>query len=264
MSQTREIRRLLRYVRPYAAWLLLGVVLMGLVGLAEGLTALMIRPVVDRVLDPGEPGTPIPLVTLPGIEKTIYLDSFFPESVRHVWAVVAIALLAIFLVKALAEFAGNVAIQYVGHSAVTDLRNQVYSRLIRQPIGFFQHHPTGRLMSAAISDVERVRAALSEWLADFFRQVFTLVFLLAVLLVINWKMTLVSLFILPLVVVPVSRIGKRIRQSVQSSQARLAELSQILQETISGNRVVKAFGMENFEVEKFGATARRLLRENLE
>ena len=263
MSQREEIARLLRYVRPYTGWLVLGVVLMAVVGLAEGMTALMIRPVVDRVLDPNVPGAPLPLVTIPYFEYTIYLDSFFPENLRNVWAVVAIALFVIFLVKALAEFTGNVAIQFVGHSAVTDLRNQIYSKLIRQPIGFFQHHPTGRLMSAAISDIERVRAAMSEWLVDFFRQLFTLVTLLAVLLVINWKMTLISLLLVPLVIVPVGRIGRRIRQAVQASQAKLGELSQILQETISGNRVVKAFGMEDFEAEKFRRTSHRLLRENM-
>jgi subfamily B ATP-binding cassette protein MsbA len=263
LKRTGELNRLLSYVRPYVAGLLLGVVLMGIVGLAEGVTALMIIPVVDRVLQPGAPDSQLPLVKLPFLHQTIYLNQFFPPTIRHVWAVVSISLLVLFLAKALAEFFGNVLIQYVGLSAVTDLRNHVYGKLIQQPIGFFQHHPTGRLMSAAISDVERVRSALSEWLVDFFRQSFTLVFVIIVLLTIDWRLTLGSLVLIPLVIVPVGRLGRRIRHAVQASQAKLAELSQILQETISGNRLVKAFGMERFEINKFRTTARRLMRENM-
>jgi len=258
-----ELRRLLGYVRPYAGRLLLAIGLMGVVGLAEGLTALMFRPIFDFLLEPQQPAGQLPLFRLPFSDRTLYLNSFFPESIQHVWAVIAISILVIFLVKAVAEFFGNTMIQYVGHAAVTDLRNEVYRKILRQPIGFFQHNPTGKVMSAAISDVERVRSALSEWLADFFRQSFTLIFLLLVLLRLDWRLTIGSMILLPLVIFPVSKIGRRIRQAVQSSQSKLAELSQILQETVSGNRVVKAFGMEDFETEKFRATARRLLRENM-
>lgn len=263
MEPRAEIARLLRYVRPYSARLLFAVLLMGLVGLAEALTALMIKPVVDRVLDPQAADSALALLRIPFTGHTLYLNAFFPASIHHVWAVFSISLLVIFVGKALSEFFGNTLIQYVGHAAVTDLRNHCYGKLLRQPIGFFQHHPTGRLMSAVISDVERVRGALSEWLADFFRQSFTLFFLLAVMLLKDWRLTLGSLLIVPLVVVPVTRLGRRIRHSSQKSQSNLAELSQILQETVSGNRVVKAFGMEEFEVSKFRASARRLLRENM-
>ena len=172
-----ELKRLLGYVRPYRWRLMVAVVLMGLVGLAEGLTALMFRPIFDYLLEPRLPASSLPLFKMPFTGETVYLNSFFPASIQHVWAVIAISILVIYAVKALAEFFGNTLIQYAGHAAVTDLRNEVYGKLIRQPIGFFQHHPTGRLMSAVISDVERVRSALSEWLADFFRQSFTLVFL---------------------------------------------------------------------------------------
>jgi subfamily B ATP-binding cassette protein MsbA len=89
------------------------------------------------------------------------------------------------------------------------------------------------------------------------------VVLLGVLLITNWKMALASILLPPMVVWPVGRLGKKIRRSVENSQSRLADLSQILQETVSGNRVVKAFGMEAFEIGKFRETARRLLRENM-
>lgn len=237
--------------------------LLGLVAVAEGLTALMITPALDRVLNPSVTDSRLPLLKLPWGGPTFYLDSFFPPDIRHVWTVFAISLFVLFLGKAVAEFFGNTLVQFVGHAAVTDLRNDVYGKLIRQPIGFFQHHPAGRLMSAVINDIERIRSALSEWLSDFFRQALTLLALLLVLLLTNWKMALGSAILLPLVIWPVGKLGRRIRSAVESSQSRLAELTQILQETVSGNRVVKAFGMEDFETHKFGATARRLLRENM-
>lgn len=262
-NQTSEMRRLLGYVRPYTARLTTAVGLMAIVGLAEAVTALMIIPLMDRVLNPYGGGAGVPLVKMPVTGQMIYLNDFFPAGIQHVWTVFAISLFVLFLVKGLAEFFGSTTIQYVGHAAVTDLRNQVYGRLIHLPVGFFQEHATGRLMSAVISDIERVRAALSEWLADFFRQSFMLVGLIFVLVYLDWRLALGSLVILPLVVLPVGRLGKRIRTAVTSSQSRLADLSQILQETISGNRVVKAFGMERFETEKFSRTAQRLLRENM-
>lgn len=258
-----EFGRLLGYVRPYRGRLAAAVVLLALVGLAEGVIALMITPAVDRVLNPGAADSSLPLVKLPFGGPTLYLNAFFPHRIRYVWTVFAISLVVVFIGKAIAEFLGIMLVQYVGQAAVMDLRNQVYGKLIRQPIGFFQHHPTGKVMSAVISDVERVRGALSEWLSDFFRQVFTLVFLSLVLLLTNWRMTLGSMLVVPLVIWPVRKLGQRIRGSVEKSQSRLGELSQILQETLSGNRVVKAFGMENFEIQKFRGTARRLMRENL-
>jgi subfamily B ATP-binding cassette protein MsbA len=257
------VRRLLAFVRPYSARLAAAVGLMGIVGLAEALTALMIIPLMDRVLNPFGGGAGVPLVKNPFTGEMILLNDFFPAGIQHVWTVFAISLFVLFLGKGLAEFFGSTNIQYVGHAAVTDLRNQVYARLLHLPVGFFQEHATGRLMSAVISDIERVRAALSEWLADFFRQSFMLVSLIAVLLYLDWRLALGSLVLLPLVVLPVGRLGRRIRAAVANSQSRLADLSQILQETISGNRVVKAFGMERFETQKFGQTARRLLRENM-
>jgi ATP-binding cassette, subfamily B, bacterial MsbA len=258
-----QLKRLLSYVWPYRVRMSLGVVLLAFVALAEGLILLMIAPIFDRVLNPSAPDSNLPLFTMPVTGHTIYLNQFFPASIHNVWPIVSISLLVVFFAKALAEFAGSFLIQAIGHSAITDLRNQLYAKLIRQPIGFFQRQPAGRLTSAVINDVERARPALSEYLADVFRQSFSLLVFLAVLLGIDWKMALASIVFLPLVVWPVGKLGRKIRRSVASSQDRLGDLSQILQETVGGNRVVKAFGMEGFEIAKFRESARRLLRETL-
>jgi subfamily B ATP-binding cassette protein MsbA len=263
LNQPGHLSPLLRFVRPYFGRLSLAVVLMAVVGLAEGLVPLMIPIAVDFVLNPHTSREQLPLLTIPWMHRTIYLNSFLPSSIHYVWTVFAISVWMVYLGKAIAEFFGASLIQYVGHASVTDLRNEVYGKLIRQPLGFFQHNPTGRLMSVVVNDIERIRGALSEWLADAFRQIFTLFFMVLVLFYFDRTLAFASLILLPLVVWPVAKLGRRIRHSVQGSQSRLAELSHILQETISGNRVVKAFGMEGFETGKFAATARRLLRENM-
>ncbi|MGH2361922.1 MAG: ABC transporter transmembrane domain-containing protein, partial [bacterium] len=258
-----QLRRLLSYIRPYSFRMGAGVVLLAVVALAEGVVALMIAPMIDRVLTPSVSDSSLPLVTLPFGGPTIYLNHFFPASIHNVWTVLSISLLFVFVVKAISEFAGNMMVQSVGHLAVTDLRNHVYGRIIRQPIGFFQLQPAGRLISAVINDVERARLALSEYLADVFRQGFGLAVFLTVLLLIDWKMAVGSALFLPMILWPVGKLGRRIRRWVESSQARLGELSQILQETVGGNRVVKAFGMEGFETRRFQEAARRLMRETM-
>jgi len=240
----------------------MGVTLVAFVALAEGLVALMIKLAIDFVLDPSINVSSLPLLKLPG-GRQIFLNEFFPPSIHNVWTIFAISLVVLFFGKAVAEYLGATQIQYVGQAAVTDLRNQVYSRLIRQPIGFFQHHPTGRVISTVINDVERARLALSDYLADIFQKGFTFLVFVAVMFYLNWKMAIGAAVLLPLVVLPVNKFGKKIRRTSENSQTRLADLSQILQETVSGNRVVKAFGMEEFEIGKFRIAARRLLRENM-
>jgi subfamily B ATP-binding cassette protein MsbA len=263
LKQRGEFGRLLQYIKPYKMRLVAGIVCLSVVGLAEGLIALMITPIFDRVLNPRAPDNKLFLLQNPFTHTGIYLNSFLPRQIHSVGTLFAIAILLVFVGKGIAEYFGNTLVQYAGIAGVTDFRNQVYAKVLRQPIGFFQHHPTGRVLSTIINDVERVRNTLSEYLAGGFRYSFTLLFLLVVLLATSWKMTLGSVVLLPLVVWPVRTLGKRIRRSSEGIQSGIGALSQIVEETVSGNRVVKAFGMEDFEVEKFRESSRRLLRENM-
>lgn len=132
-----QLKRLLGYVRPYAFRLVIGVILVAVVALAEGLTALMIKPAVDYVLDPSVVGSSLPLGKVPFTEHVVYLNTFLPSGFHNVKTIFALTFLMIFGVKAIAEYLGTTQIQYVGHAAVTNLRNAVYAKLIRQPIGFF-------------------------------------------------------------------------------------------------------------------------------
>ncbi|HKQ87611.1 MAG TPA: ABC transporter ATP-binding protein [Candidatus Acidoferrales bacterium] len=263
LSEREEIRRLLGYLKPYAPQLVLGILLMLLMGALEGIVALAIKPAVDVVLNPSTPAQTLPLFTIPYTNFTLDLRSFVPESIHNVFNVFAVALLTIFVVKGVAEYAGSLLIQHAGLSSITDLRNRVYAKVVQQPVGFFQENAVGRVMSAVISDIEQMRPAFSDWFAELFRQSFSLVAFVLALLVIDWRMAVGCAALVPLVVFPAGKFGRKIRKSSQKSRTHVAGLSQIVQETISGNRVVKAFGMEKFEIQKFREEAKRLLRENM-
>ena len=259
----REFGRLLRYSRRYIPHLLASVVLMACVGAAQGLTVLLIRPLFDRVLNPQSAEAPVALFTVPLWKHTIYLESFMPANVRNVWTMVALAILVVYAVKGLCDYFGNYLVNYVGLSAVTDLRQEVFDRVVHQDAHFFEANSTARVMSSIMNDLEKIQVATSQILADWLRQSFTAMFLLVVILQTDWRLALVSLTVLPFVLVPTVRLGKKIRRTTRGAQDDTAELNQVLQETLTGHQVVKSFGAEDVQSNRFRDRALRLRRSNL-
>ena len=259
----KELRRLLLYVRPYLAPLFLSVILLALVGAAQGFTAILVGPVFDRVLKPDSPDAPVPLFTIPLFRHAVYLQDFLPASIHNVWTMVAVAILATFLIKGLSDYFGNFFINYVGFSAVTDLRQTVFDHVLRQDAHFFESNSTGRVMSSIMNDIEKIQVATSHMLADWMRQTFTVLFLLCVVIQKDWRLALVSLTLLPFVLIPTQRIGRRIRRITRLAQDEAANLNQILQETISGHQVVRSFGAEDVESNRFALAAARFKSGNL-
>ncbi len=255
--------RLLGYVRRYVPALIASVLLMAAVGGLHAMIALLIQPIFDRVLEPASPEAPVRLFTLPISGRDVHLDELVPGWIHNVWTMIAFAILAVFLLRGLCGYAGNYLVNYVGVSAVTDLRQQVFDKVLRLAADFFESHSTGRLMSAIMNDIEKIQVAMSHILADLLRQCFIVAGLLYVLLDKDWKLALVSLTLLPFVLVPTARIGQRIRRTTRRAQDQMAELNQILQEAISGHQVVKSFGAEEYESRRFREAARRLKASNL-
>ena len=258
-----QVQRLLAFLKPYSFRFVAAFLLMALVGACEALTAFLIKPAFDRVLAPGADAGKIVLFQWPFGGPPIYLQTFFPSWIHNAWTIVAISIVSVTLIKGVAEFLATYFINFIGHSVVRDLRNLLYSKIIQQSMAFFTRTSTGRLMSAVTSDIERIQFAVSQTAADFLKQSFTLIGLLGVLFYVDWKLALGSLILVPLVVLPSRNFGRYIRISSRSSQDKMAELNNVLQETFSGIRIVKAFGMERLEVEKFKAATRRLLRVSL-
>lgn len=258
-----ELRRLLTYARPYAVYLFGAVFLMVIVGAAQALTARLIVPIIDRVLNPQTADAPVRLFTIPGWNYEIFLDSFMPPDVHNVWTMVAIAILTVFFVKGVCDYCANYLVNYVGLSAVTDLRQDVFDRVVHQDAHFFEANSTARVMSSIMNDLEKIQVALSHILADLLRQSFTGIFLLAVVVQTDWRLAMFSLTVLPFVLVPTARLGKRLRRTTRGAQDNAADLNQALQETLSGHQVVKSFGAEEVESNRFRERAERLRAANL-
>ncbi len=257
-------RRLTGLIRPYTPTFAIAIILMAVVGACEALWALLIKPVFDSVFQRAHANGPIVLINLHRLHgPTITLQDFMPRSVHDPWMMVAIAIVGVTFIKGLSSYFATYSINYVGQSVVRDLRNRLYTRIIRQSMAFFLEKPTGNLISTVTSDIERVQDAVSHVAANFLKQTFTLIGLLGVIFYIDWRLALISLILVPLVIFPSAKIGRYIRISSRKSQDKMAELTHILQETFSGIHVVKAFGMEQFEGEKFMAATRRLLRVNM-
>ena len=254
----KDVLRLLRYVRPYSAALIASVILMAGVGIAQGLTVLLIQPIFSRVLQPATPDKLVALYTIPVLNHTIYLQDIFPASIHNIFTMVALGIMGAFLLKGLCDYAGNYLINYTGLSAVTDLRQASFDRVLHQDVNFFESNATGRVMSSIMNDIDKIQTAVSTMLADFLRQAFTVIALLLVVVQKDWKLALFSLTVLPFVLYPTRRLGRRIRRTSRRAQDDTAELNQILQETISGQHVVKSFGAEDIESNRFRAAARRL------
>jgi subfamily B ATP-binding cassette protein MsbA len=259
----KELGRLLQYSRRYTGHLLLSVFLMACVGAAQGLTVLLIGPIFDRVLNPSSADAPVFLFTIPGWNHRVYLDNFMPMAIHNVWTMVAVGILAVFAIRGLCDYLGNYLVNYVGLSAVTDLRQDVFDRVVHQDAHFFESNSTARVMSSIMNDLEKIQVAMSHILADLLRQSFTLLFLAAAVMRTDWKLATGSLTLLPLVLIPTLRLGRRIRRTTRSAQDDTAELNQVLQETLSGHQVVKSFGAEEIESNRFRDRAERLRNSNL-
>jgi ATP-binding cassette, subfamily B, bacterial MsbA len=259
----RQMTRLMRYLRPYWLQLASSVLLMAGVGIFDAFRLLLIRPIFDGVLKPGAPGRDLALFTIPHTRHTVLLQQFVPSRFQNAWTMVAFALVASTVLKGACDYAGSYLVNYAGFGLITDLRGQLYNSILRRSVAFFHRHSTGTLLSTIVNDVERVQFAMSAVLAEFLQQFFIFVFTALVVISLGRKNSWILLIFVPFIVVSGQRIGRRVRQTTRRGQDKLADIHNILHESITGNRIVKAFGMERWESVRFGAASQRLFRANL-
>jgi subfamily B ATP-binding cassette protein MsbA len=257
----REAIRLARYARRYWFLLVISVLLMAVMGAMTAARTLLIKPVLGRVLHPGLDAKPEPIFSVLG--HPFYLEQFFPAFIHNIFTIVAISILVVFFIRGICDYLGDYLTSFVGFSAVTDLRNQVFEKLLSHGAEFFESTSTGRLMSSVMNDIDKIQTACSDMLADLLRQTFTMLGLLIVIFGTDWRLALFALALFPFVLIPTSRLGRRIRRTSRRTQDATGELNQVLQESIAGHQVVKAFGAENYELRRFRKAAERLFRMNM-
>jgi ATP-binding cassette, subfamily B, bacterial MsbA len=259
----RPVIRLIRYVLPFLTQLLPGVFLLAAVGFLEAFRLVLLKPVLDRVLNPSSGSDNIILFTIPQTGHPIYLQRFVPTHFHNAWTIVAYALVASTVLKGCFDYLGTYLVNHAGFGMITNLRNDLYNSVLRRSAAFFQKHTTGTLISTIINDIERVQFAMSSILAEFLQQFFTFLFTAGLVIVLGRQLAWVLLIFVPIIIFSAVRIGRRVRSTTRTGQDQLADVQNILHETITGNRIVKAFGMESWEVARFRNAAQRLFRANL-
>jgi len=259
----RQLMRLLRFLVPYWWQFIPSVLLLAAVGFLDAFRVLLVGPILDRVLNPSSGSDNILLFTIPYTDHTIYLQRFVPSHFHNAWTVVAFAFVASTILKGIFDYAGTYLVNYAGYGLITDLRNSLYNSILRRSAAFFQKHTTGTLVSTIVSDIERVQFAMSSILAEFLQQFFTFVFTAGVVIVLGKKLSWLLLLFVPFIIFSATKIGRRVRHTTRRGQDKLADIQNILHETITGNRIVKAFSMETWEFARFRKAAHRLFRANL-
>ncbi|MEQ1679960.1 MAG: lipid A export permease/ATP-binding protein MsbA [Nitrospira sp.] len=236
MSGLERFKRLMRYVRPYRARFLGGFACSGMVAILTGVYAWLARPV---------------------------LDGIFIEKNEQLLMVLPLAILAVAAVKALFSYGVGYLMAYVGNRVVADIRQELFQQLMRMPIGFHDSNTSGRLVSRIVNDVGLMANAASSVVKDMFQNVLTFLAMVGVILYQDWKLAGISLIVIPLAGLTMVRVGKRLKKLAASGQAQMGDMSSTLQETFAGIRVVKAFGREDAEAERFQARNQAFLATTL-
>ncbi len=199
----------------------------------------------------------LPLISKPAI------DEIFMNKDMEALKWIPFAVIGIFLLRGICDYGRAVLMGSIGLNIVKNLRNKLYEQIQKQSLSFFADHPTGLLMSRITNDVQSVQAATSEAITSLIKDSFLLIGLVGVIFYTDWRMALIAMVVFPLTIYPLSKFGKKVRKVTKSTQMTMGTLSSLLQETISGTRIVKAFCMEKYENERFAAENKRLLKYNM-
>jgi subfamily B ATP-binding cassette protein MsbA len=264
LAGMKNFLRLLRYGVPYVLQVLPGVLLLAMVGVLDTFRTLLFQPIFDKVLKPDAPEGPITL-GLPNSPWHFDLRMAVPPflHMHNAWNVVAFALVVSTVLKGLCDYMGTYLVNYAGFGMITDLRNHLYEATLRRSSSFFHKHATGTILSTLINDVDRVQNAVSSVIGEFLQQFFTFVVGLIFVIRLGGQLSWALLLFIPVVVTSSRKIGREVRTRTRSGQDKLAEIQNILHETVTGNRIVKAFNTEVWEILRFKKAATRLFRANL-
>jgi len=250
----KDIKRLIPYIRSYLPLVLLAVVLLIACGFLEAVIITMLAPIFDQ-LAPAAGGA--------AGGKFDFLHQWLGLRGDGYFRRVAAYLVGFSFLKGIFLYFADYTMNWSGQRLVARLREELYGHLLKQSLAFFAENPTGKLMARAISDTELLQETVGKRLTDFIRQIFLLLFFVGVVLYADWILALLSFAIAPVVLTITMRLGKKIRIDSLTSQESLSDISHALQQTISGQMIVKAFGAEAIEKSRFSHLLEKLVRANL-
>ena len=229
-------KRLLQLAKPHTLRFLAAMACMLVVGVTTSALAFLVKPALDEI---------------------------FLKRNADMLKLIPLAVIGIYLVKGTCNYFQTVLMNFIGQRIVADLRAELYRKIQLQSLAFFTKHPTGVLMSRITYDVGYIQGAVSEAVTALLKDSFTLLCLVIVIFYRDWQLAIVAMFVFPLAVYPIAKFGQKMRQIATRAQVTLGSLTSLLQETISGTRIVKAFGMEAHENKRFSIENERLFRLSL-
>jgi len=229
-------KRLIKLAKPHLPKFILAMLCMLVVGGLTSVLAFLVKPVLDDIF----------------MKKNAAMLKWIP-----------IAVVAIYMLKGLCTYVQTVLMNFIGQRVVADIRNRLYQVIQTQSMSFFTKNQTGILMSRITNDVNSMQGAVSEAVTSLLKDSFTLICLMFVIFYRDWQLALVAMVIFPVTIYPIATFGRKIRKLATRTQVTMGSLTTLLQETISGARIVKAFGREDYESSRFSRENENLLKLTL-
>lgn len=229
-------KRLLKLARPHLVKFILAMICMLIVGALTSSVAFLVKPALDDVF----------------IKQNSVMLKWIP-----------LAVIALYLLKGICTYLQTILMSYIGQRVIADLRNSLYRQIQKQSLAFFTQHPTGLLMSRITNDVASVQGAVSEAITSLLRDSATLVFLVMIVFYRDWQLAIVGMLVFPLTIYPIAKVGDKMRKVAARTQVTMGSLTALLQETIAGTRIVKAFGREDYENDRFANNNEKLFKLTL-
>ena len=228
--------RLVQFVKPYRQKLVLAGLCMLPLSLCSSALAYLVKPALD--------------------------DIFFKKDLTML-RLIPLALIGLYVIRGIFDYGQAYFMGYVGSRIIADIREKMYVHLQTLSLSFFAKNPTGVLMARITNDVNLLQASISNVIISFFKDLFTIFGLVGVLIYQDWRLACIVFLILPWLLIPMQRFGKKSRRISTKGQEKVGKIATLLHETITGCRVVKAFGMEEYEAQRFSEENFRLFRIRL-
>jgi subfamily B ATP-binding cassette protein MsbA len=216
--------RLLGFLRPYRLPLMVAMVCMVVLAACTAALAWLLKPALDNALGGKD-------------MEFVYM--------------IPMLIIGLYVIKGAAYYGQAYLMGYIGQKVVYDLRNLLYGHLIGQSLNFFAHRKTGELLAHMSYDVTLVQSTVSTAVTALMRDSATIVFLTFVIFYQDWLLAVIAILVFPVVVLPIVRFGRKMRRASTDGQISMGALSSLIEETVGGIRIVKAFGMEKYEKERF-------------
>ncbi len=225
--------RLLKYIKPYWKRLVIAMICMSGVGIMTAASAMVVKQVLDDVF----------------IKKDEFMLKLIPAAV-----------IIIFIAKGVLYYLQAYLMSYIGQSTVRTIRDELYNQIQRQSLAFFSRNSTGSLMSRITYDVNLVSTAVSDAFSSLLRDSFSIVALVCVVFYRDWKLASIAILVYPIAFYPIVKLGRKLKKVGTKSQETMGYINAFLHETIAGARIVKAFGMENYETARFAEANRKFFK----